>query len=99
MKGNEVAVVETLAQRISRNIRDSRLLKLIDYVTHFSVTAQIKINGHPVSSVLTFLILVFGFALSAKLLFKYVARPLLYPVLRHFFFFVFRRRSSLLPPV
>ena len=85
--------------RILRNIRDSRLVKLIEYVTRFSLTAQIKINGRPISSLLTFLILVFGIAFSIKLLYKYVAKPILYPIFRHFFYRLVRTRSKLLPPV
>ena len=94
-----VLLVETLAERITRNIRDSRLVNLINYISHFSITAQIKINGHPISSIVTFVVLVFGIVFSVRLLFKYVARPLIYPILRHFFYRIFRSRSNLLPPV
>ena len=94
---SDKAIVETLSQRIVRNIRDSRLVKLIDYLTRFSLEAQIKINGRPISSLLTFLILVFGIAFSVKLLYKYVAKPIIYPILRHFFYRVVRGRSKLLP--
>ena len=82
-----------------RNIRDSRLVKLIDYLTRFSLTAEIKLNGRPISPLLTFLILVFGIAFTIRLLYKYVAKPLIYPVLRHLFYRLFRKRSKLLPPV
>ena len=85
--------------RILRNVRDSRLVKLVEYITRFSLTAQIKINGRPISSLLTFLILVFGIAFSIKLLYKYVAKPILYPIFRHFFYRLVRTRSKLLPPV
>ena len=82
-----------------RNIRDSRLVKLIDYLTRFSLTAEIKLNGRPISPLLTFLILVFGIAFSIRIVYKYVAKPLVYPVLRHLFYRLVRKPSKLLPPV
>lgn len=82
-----------------RNIRDSRLVKLIDYLTRFSLTAEIKLNGRPISPLLTFLILVFGIAFSIRIVYKYVAKPLIYPVLRHLFYRLVRKPSKLLPPV
>ena len=88
-----------MSQRILRNIRDSRMVKLIDYMTRFSLTAQIKINGKPLSSILTFIILVFGLALSVKLAFRYVVRPIFYPLLRKVFYKIIVGRSNLLPPV
>ena len=45
------------------------------------------------------MILVFGIAFSIRLLYKYVAKPIIYPILRHIFYRVFRKRSRLLPPV
>lgn len=48
---------------------------------------------------MTFLILVFGIAFSIRLLYKYVAKPLIYPVLRHLFYRLIRGRSKLLPGV
>ena len=48
---------------------------------------------------LTFLILVFGIAFSIRILYKYVAKPIIYPILRHFFYRWVRKRSKLLPPI
>ena len=77
-------IVETLSQRLVRNIRDSRLVKLINAITSFSIKAQINFNGRPVNSLLTFLILVFGVAYLVKSVYKYILKPVFYPVWRHF---------------
>ena len=95
----ERKAVETLSQRIIRNIRDSRLVKLIDYLTRFSLTAEIKINGREISPVLTFFILVLGIAFSIRLLWKYLAKPVLYPIFRRLFYRLVYGKSRLLPPV
>jgi len=95
----EKKVVKTLSQRIVRNVKDSRLVKLIDMATRFSLTAEIKLNGRPVSSILTFFLLVFGIIFAARLAYRYIAKPLLYPVLRHFFYRFIRRRSRMLPRI
>ena len=95
----ESRVLETLSQRIIRNIRDSRLAKLVKFVTEFSLTANIKLNGRPIGALLTFLILILGVAFSIKLVFKKVIRPLIYPALRHLVYLYVRRQSRLLPTI
>ena len=75
------------------------MVKLIDYLTRFSLTAEIKINGREISPLLTFFILVFGIAFSIRLLWKYLAKPVLYPIFRRLFYRLVYGRSRLLPPV
>ena len=68
-------------------------------MTEFSLTAEIKLNGKPISALLTFLIIVLGIAYSIKLAFKKVVRPVIYPALRYLVYRYVRRQSRLLPPI
>ena len=89
--------IETLTERIIWNVRDSRLVKLINFVREFTIAAEIKLNGRPLGGLVTILIFILGVAMTVKLAFKRVLRPLIYPALRKLFFRFLRRKSRLLP--
>ena len=95
----EKKLVESLSRRVRRSLSDSRLVKFLDRITRFSLTAEIRLYGHEISPVFTFVILVLGIVFSIRLVYKYIARPIVYPILRHFFYRIIRHRSRLLPPV
>ena len=95
----ESKAVETLAERIIRNVRDSRLAKLVKFALEFSLTAEIKFNGRPISSLMSFIIFLLGIAYAVRLVFKRVVRPFIYPALRHLIYRYVRRNSYLLPSI
>ena len=71
--------------------------KILNDITKFTLTAQIKVNNKQISPLVTFILLVLGSAYLVKLLYKGVLIPIIYPFLRKVFFTILKRRSKLLP--
>jgi FlaA1/EpsC-like NDP-sugar epimerase len=74
----------------------NKLQQIIKSLTHFSLHAQIKLNGKSLSPLVTFAILVIGVVSLARLLTRRLLIPMLYPLLRKLFLHLIRRKSKLL---
>lgn len=72
-----------------------RLKSLLHSLSHFSLSAQIKINNRVISPPLTFLILLFGLGCLLRSTFRRIYMRLVFPILRRLFQGL-RRKSSLL---
>ena len=95
MSKRDKQLVESLARRIKQSIANARLSRLVSGITRFSLTASIKLNGYEISPVFTFIILMLGILFSLKLVIKGVIQPIIYPIVKHFFFKIMKRRSKL----
>lgn len=71
--------------------------KLLNDITKFTLTAQIKINNRMINPLVTFVLLVLGSTYLVKLLYKGVLIPIIYPFLRKIFYAILKKRSKLLP--
>ena len=74
-----------------------RAKRILNDITKFTLTAQIKVNNKQINPLVTFILLVLGSTYLVKLLYKGVLVPLIYPFLRKIFFTILKRRSKLLP--
>ena len=71
--------------------------RILNDITKFTLTAQIKVNNRQINPLVTFILLVLGSTYLLKLLYKGVLIPIIYPFLRKVFFAVLKKRSKLLP--